>query len=132
MEIPPEIQEQKYISLTTFRKTGVPVRTPVWFGEEDGKLYVMTRSDSGKYKRLRNNSAVRIAPCTMAGRITGPEYPAEARILAEEDWPHARKAIQRKYWLARLPIWSRKNVYLEMNVSPADRRPEGELRANGA
>ena len=57
-QIPPPIQGQKYISLTTFRKTGVGVATPVWFGEEDGKLYVMTRSDMGKTKRIRNNPQV--------------------------------------------------------------------------
>lgn len=51
MPIPQSIQGQKYISLTTFRKNGAAVHTPVWFGEEAGKLYVMTRSDSGKYKR---------------------------------------------------------------------------------
>jgi PPOX class probable F420-dependent enzyme len=119
MAIPTEIQGQKYISLTTFRKTGSPVRTPVWFGEEDGKLYVMTRSDSGKYKRLRNNTQVRIAPCTMRGRITGPEYPATARILPEADWPRSHAAIQRKYWLARLPIWSRQNVHVEIDASSA-------------
>ncbi len=49
--IPSEIRGQKYISLTTFRKNGVGVATPVWFGEEGDKLYVMTRSDMGKTKR---------------------------------------------------------------------------------
>ena len=59
--IPASIQGQKYISLTTFRKTGIGVSTPVWFGEADGKLYVMTRSDMGKTKRIRNRSQVRVA-----------------------------------------------------------------------
>lgn len=118
MPVPPEIHGQKYICLTTFRKTGVPVPTPVWFGEADGELYVMTRSDTGKYKRLRNNPSVRIAPCTMRGRITGPEFTATARVLPPEDWPRARKAIEQKYWLARLPIWSKKNVYLQIEASP--------------
>lgn len=118
MPIPPEIYGQKYLSLTTFRKTGVAVPTPVWFGEQDGKLYVMTRSDSGKYKRLRNNSQVRIAPCTMRGKPTGPEFAATARVLAAENWPQARQTLRRKYWAARLPIWSKKNVYLEIIVDP--------------
>jgi general stress protein 26 len=55
MAVPSEIKGQKYISLASFRKNGDPVHTPVWFGEKDDKLYVMTRSDSGKYKRIRNN-----------------------------------------------------------------------------
>ena len=115
--IPPEIQGRKYISLATFRKNGVAVYTPVWFGEEGGKLYVMTRSDLSKYKRIRNNPRVGIAPCTARGQITGPEFPATARILPAEDWPRARKAIQRKYWLARVPfVWSKLNVYVEVEV----------------
>jgi PPOX class probable F420-dependent enzyme len=119
MSIPREIQGQKYISLATFRKNGEAVRTPVWFGEKDDKLYVMTRSDSGKYKRIRNNPQVRIASCTMRGKITGPEFAGTARILPPEDWPEARKTIERKYWLARIPfVWSKNNVYVEIKVAP--------------
>ena len=115
--IPPEIHGQKYISLTTFRKNGAGVSTPVWFGEDAGKLYVMTRSDSGKYKRLRNNPRVQIAPCTMRGKITGPQFSATVRILPPEGWSHARQTIHRKYWLARIPfLWSKNNVYLEIVV----------------
>jgi uncharacterized protein len=117
MPIPAEIRGQKYIRLTTFRKNGTAVSTPVWFGEEEDKLYIMTRSDSGKYKRIRNNPQVRIAPCTMRGKITGPEFAAEARILPSEDWPRARKTIERKYLLARIPfVWSKKNIYLEVKI----------------
>jgi PPOX class probable F420-dependent enzyme len=115
MAIPCEIQGQKYISLTTFRKSGVPVATPVWFGEADDKIYVMTRSDSGKYKRIRNNPHVLVAPCTMRGKVTGPTFAATARILPEAEWPVARRTIQKKYWLARISFfWSRKNVYIEI------------------
>jgi hypothetical protein len=115
--IPPEIHGQKYICLTTFRKSGQGVSTPVWFGEDNGKLYIMTRSDSGKYKRIRNNPRVQIAPCTMRGKIKGPQFPATARILPPEEWAHAKQTIHRKYWLARVPfLWSKNNVYLEIVV----------------
>src|SRR5579859_5191055 len=98
-QIPAAIAGQKYISLTTFRKTGLGVATPVWFGEEDGKLYVMTRSDMGKTKRIRNNPQVRVAPCTVRGKVMGPEIAATARILPREDHARARAAINRKYWM---------------------------------
>lgn len=114
MAIPREIHGQKYISLSTLRKSGAAVLTPVWFGEEDDKLYIKTRSDSGKYKRIRNNPQVRVAPCTMQGKVTGPEFTATARILASEEWSRASKAIENKYWLARLPFWSKRNVYVEI------------------
>jgi len=114
-QIPAAIQGQKYISLKTFRKTGAGVATPVWFGEEDGKLYVMTRSDLGKTKRIRNNPRVGVAPCTIRGTVTGSEFAATARILPPEEHARARKTINRKYWLARLPlIWARTDTYFEL------------------
>ena len=114
-EIPAAIRGQKYISLTTFRKSGETVATPVWFGEDGDKLYIMTRSDMGKTKRIRNNPQVRVAPCTVRGKVTGPEYAALARILPPGEHAHARGAINRKYWMARLPlIWRRTDTYLEI------------------
>jgi len=113
--IPPEIKGHSYISLTTFRKTGVPVSTPVWFGEENQKMYVMSRPDSGKCKRIRNNPLVKIAPCTIRGKVTGPIFAAKARIMPEEEGKAARQTINRKYWLARVPfLWSKDNVCLEI------------------
>ena len=80
MPIPPDIHGQKYICLITFRRTGDVVSTPVWFAEKDDKLYVKTRRDSGKAKRIRNNPRVRVASCTISGKVTGPEFEAYARI----------------------------------------------------
>jgi hypothetical protein len=117
-QIPASIQGQKYISLKTFRKNGVGVATPVWFGEEGDKLYVMTRSDMGKTKRIRNNPKVMVAPCTIRGRVTGEEFPATARILPPEEHARARQTINRKYWMARLPlIWTRTDTYIEISFA---------------
>lgn len=115
--IPKEISGQKYICLASFRKSGAAVYTPLWFAENDGKLYVMTRSDSGKYKRIRNNPDVRVAYCTMRGKIIGPEHAATVRILPADNWPATRKLLARKYWLMRLPfLWSKKNVFMEIEI----------------
>lgn len=114
-QVPSAIRGQKYISLTTFRKNGTGVATPVWFGEESDRLYVMTRSDMGKTKRIRNNPQVRVAPCSIRGKVTGPEVAASARILPLEEHARARLAINRKYWLARLPlVWRRTDTYIEI------------------
>ncbi len=113
--IPDAIRGQKYISLTTFRKNGAAVATPVWFGEDADRLYVMTRSDMGKTKRVRNNAQVRVAPCTIRGKVTGADFGALARILPPAEHAHARETINRKYWAARLPlIWWRTDTYLEI------------------
>jgi PPOX class probable F420-dependent enzyme len=115
-QVPTPIQGQKYISLTTFRKNGAGVATPVWFGEQDGKLYVMTRSDMGKTKRIRNNPQVRVAPSTIRGKVTGAEFGAAARILPPEEQARARQAINRKYWMARIPlVWARTDTYIEIS-----------------
>ena len=117
-QIPAAIQMQKYISLTTFRKTGVGVATPVWFGEQDDKLYVMTRADMGKTKRVRNNPRVKVAPCTIRGRVTGPEFDAMARLLPRQEWERARKTITSKYWLAKLSSpFSRADALLEISFA---------------
>ena len=118
MSIPDHIRGKRYLSLATFRKNGVAVRTPVWFAEEDGKLYFMTGSNLGKTKRIRNNPHVKCAPCTISGRITGPDFSATARILPPEDGPRVRRAINAKYWLARVPfIWRNTDTYVE--ITPA-------------
>jgi PPOX class probable F420-dependent enzyme len=117
-QIPQPIRNQKYILLTTFRKSGVAVPTPVWFAEDDGKLYVMTGSTTGKTKRIRNHPQVNIAPCTMRGKATGPEFAATARILPADLHQRARQALNRKYWMARLAlIWSRTDTYIELTVT---------------
>ena len=117
--IPPEIHDQRYISLATFRKSGVAVRTPIWFAEDNGKLYFMTNSKSGKYKRIRNNPQVKFAPCTIRGKITGPEFSGTARILPPQEFAKVRQLIDAKYWLARLPLlWRNTDVYVEITLAP--------------
>ncbi len=107
------LRGHNYIDLVTFRRSGVGVYTPVWFAEVGGKLYVMTRSDSGKMKRIRNNPQVEVAACSARGRRLGPAISATARLAADQQ--AGRSAIRLKYWLARIPwVWSSKNVYLEI------------------
>ncbi len=115
-QISAAIANQNYISLKTFRKNGVGVATPVWFGDERGKLYVMTRSDMGKTKRIRNNPKVTVAPCTIRGRVTGPEFPATARILPPQEFARGCETIHRKYWMARIPwIWRKTDTCFEIS-----------------
>lgn len=89
---------ERYMSLTTYRKSGKAVPTPVWFAPVDDKLVVMTIVDSGKVKRLRHTAEVEIAPCTMRGDITGATMPARGRIISDpEEARGAHKALMRKY-----------------------------------
>jgi uncharacterized protein len=92
----------KFMNLTTFRKTGVPVTSPVWFAEAGGKLYVVTDRSSGKVKRLRNNPAVEVGPSTSTGKSLGPSVPATARLLAEDAGQKGYRHLLQKYgWQLR-------------------------------
>lgn len=92
---------EKYINLETYRKNGRGVRTPVWFVEsssDDGSiLYVRTSDDTGKYKRIRNNPSVQVAPCDMRGSVKGKWVKGEARIASEEENLKAFKMLEKKY-----------------------------------
>ncbi len=115
-QIPEAIRGQKYVSLGTFRKNGEKVATPVWFGEQGEKLFVMTRSDTGKVKRIRNNPQVTVAPCTIRGQVTGPEIAAVARLLPTQEHAQAHEMVNRKYWLARLSSpWSKADAFIEIS-----------------
>lgn len=95
------LKGHKYMSLTTFRRGGVPVVTPVWFAEQNGRLYVTTSSTSGKVKRIRRDPIVTVAPCTSNGRLLGHAVPGKARILPPEEQSLAEQALSRKYRLEK-------------------------------
>ena len=87
----------RYVSLTTFRRTGEPVATPVWAAPDGDALVVWTRADSGKVKRLRHTARVTVAPCDVRGRVEGPAVDATAELLAPADWPAAVRVLARRY-----------------------------------
>ena len=97
------VKGQKYLSLTTFRKSDKPVPTPVWFVEKNGKLCVWTQLNSGKVKRLRHNSRVTLAPCTMGGKVMGPTVEGIARLVSPQEKEAVRLLLLAKYgWMQRL------------------------------
>jgi PPOX class probable F420-dependent enzyme len=103
---PPErgfesLRGRKYCLLTTFRKSGEPVPTPVWFGLADGKVYLRTEAAVGKVKRIRNDPRVRVAPCTFRGRPLGPPAEGRARILTAEESSTAERGIAANYGVLR-------------------------------
>lgn len=91
------LKGQQFMSLTTYRKTGKAVATPVWFAEVDGRLFVTTQENAGKVKRIRHTSRVQVAPSKYNGEIIGPGVEAEARILAAAEYAIADKALKKKY-----------------------------------
>jgi PPOX class probable F420-dependent enzyme len=93
------LPDAEYVSLTTFRRSGEAVATPVWAAPDGGTLVVWTRADSGKVKRLRHTARVTVAPCDVRGRVTGPAVDAVAALVDRADWPAALAALRRRYGL---------------------------------
>jgi len=122
------LRGQKYCLLVTFRRSGEPVPTPVWFGlDADGRLYVRTEADAAKVKRIRADPRARIAPATARGKPTGPLAAGAARVLPPEDAARAESALRANYGLGRRlyervlgPIMGVETVYLE--VTPSESR----------
>ncbi|MGD0557290.1 MAG: PPOX class F420-dependent oxidoreductase [Streptosporangiaceae bacterium] len=87
----------KYISLTTYRRDGTAVATPVWFVQEGDRLLVRTGAASGKVKRIHRDPAVRVAVCTARGRLRGQPVSGVARVLSGSEADAAERLISRKY-----------------------------------
>lgn len=89
---------EKVISLETYRKNGEPVRTPVWFLEENGILYVHTDDSTGKVKRIRRNPKVRVAPSHFRGKPKAEYVEARAELeTGSETVEKYRSKIYKKY-----------------------------------
>ncbi len=98
------LDRQRYISLATFRRSGEPVQTPVWFAKHGGRIYVFTAAGSGKVKRLKNDPRIRVAPCGPRGRLRGEWNEGQARRIEDPAIERAAyAALLAKYgWQMRL------------------------------
>lgn len=92
-----------FANLTTFRRNGQPVTTPVWFAKAGASIYVMTMASAGKVKRLRNNPAARLGPSDRSGKPLGADAEVRGRLLGPEEQALAKQALSRKYgWQKKL------------------------------
>jgi uncharacterized protein len=92
---------EEFALLVTFRRSGEPVPTPLWFGLHNGRLYVENLADAGRAKRLRHDWRVRVAPCTVRGKPTGPFANGTGRILGAAEEADAESALDRHHGLRR-------------------------------
>ena len=88
-----------YVLITSYRKNGTPVPSPVWVVEDGAALGVWTVADSWKVKRIRNRADVLIGPCDLRGNPTGEQIPATAEICDPEQTARYRTLLARKYGL---------------------------------
>lgn len=98
-----------YLLVTTFRKDGTPVPTPVWVGRDGDELLVWTQATAGKVKRIRNNPSVEVTACDLRGKPRGETVKGTARILDAAETERGRKVLRKKYGIAgRVVIGSSK------------------------
>lgn len=88
---------QQTVLLTSYRRTGTPVGTPVNIAVDGDRAFVRTFTKSGKFKRIRNNPLVEVAPSTLRGRPTAPGIRARVRLLSGAESTNAARAIARKH-----------------------------------
>jgi PPOX class probable F420-dependent enzyme len=87
----------RYLGLTTFKRDGTGVTTPVWFVREEGRLLVATDPESYKVKRIRREPTVSVTLCTARGRLLEIPVAARAEILPDDEVPRVEALMSRKY-----------------------------------
>jgi uncharacterized protein len=92
--------KERYISLTTFKRDGTPVSTPVWVATDDGRrLLALSGVKTWKVRRLRRDPNVLVAASNYRGKERGGRLPARARLISD---PGIDLLLRRKYgWQKR-------------------------------
>jgi PPOX class probable F420-dependent enzyme len=118
-----QFNKQNFLNLETYRKSQVAVKTPVWFSQEGDVLYIRTIDGSGKVKRIRNNSHVRIAPCRNNGELLGEWEDAQAFLAEGDEIQKANQSCSRKYGIQKsifdLLNKIRRNNWATIVIKPA-------------
>jgi PPOX class probable F420-dependent enzyme len=114
MTVVDDIGSSRYVSLTTYRKDGTGVATPVWQVVNGGELIVVSDAEAWKVKRIRNNSHVVVTVCDIRGKIApgAPSAQGTARLLDQADTETGRTLLARKYLLSRMGHWFTKLLHL--------------------
>lgn len=104
MSIAPQVAASKQVSLTTYRKDGTAVATPVWQVTTGDTMLVISEADAWKVKRIRNDPRVTVTACDVRGKIApGAEpIPGTARVLNDEESLAARELVARRYLMSRI------------------------------
>ncbi|MEM9955554.1 MAG: PPOX class F420-dependent oxidoreductase [Chloroflexota bacterium] len=122
---PDALANEDYISLTTFRKNGNAVPTPVWFLQHDGKIFVKTASTTGKVKRIRNNEHVTFVACNARGIVhsDAPTFNGKAQLHEQSDFTaQIDQAMTKRYGLFKRVIdfmgRFREGEYIFIEITP--------------
>ncbi len=96
------LRGHKYALLVTYRRSGEPVPTPVWFGMDGAeRLYVRTGAEAAKVKRVRADERVLVGPADARGKPLGPLAAGAARGVPEAERARAESVLSHSYGLGR-------------------------------
>ncbi|SRR6266849_3332034 len=115
------LSSAQYANLTTFRRNGTAVPTPIWFAihEPNGTIYVETGATVGKVKRIRHTPRVTLARCTATGKVTGEVIEGQARIITDtEEIFVAKGALHSKYGFKRQAFYFIVNLVNTIRRAP--------------
>ena len=125
--------KEKYVSLVTFRRDGRSVATPVWFAAMGNEFGVITETNVGKVKRIRNNPRVTVQVCDYSGNVVPagdpkaqPVLEATARLVTGNEAVAVRRAIAKKYGLTYATFalyWNFSNLLAKLR-GKSDDSPE--------
>jgi len=96
-ELEPFRSSRSYLSLTTYRRDGSPVTTPVWCVVDGEHVLMRTDSESYKVRRLRENPSVAIAACDSRGKLRSETIAADAKELPASERKRIERLLLRKY-----------------------------------
>jgi PPOX class probable F420-dependent enzyme len=100
------IGSASYALVTTYRRDGRAVPTPVWVVRDGDAVAIWTVTGSGKVKRIRRNGSVHIGPCDVRGRPIGDQVAGHAVVLDAAGSSRVRDLLRRKYGLlGRITLW---------------------------
>lgn len=103
-----QVAASKNVAVTSFRRNGQAVTTPMWVAPDEGRILTTADFDAWKLKRIANNPAVRLAPCTLRGKVTGPAVEGVARVLDDVETRAVIGAKRRRYISFRVMVRFRK------------------------
>ena len=88
----------RYLSVTSFKRDGTGVATPLWFVSDGRRLFALTDLHSGKVRRIRRNPRVLVASCRADGKLRGEPVPARAEVLtATAELDRVQKLLMERY-----------------------------------
>jgi uncharacterized protein len=116
------LTRERYISLTTYRRDGRVVATPVWFVLDGDRILVWTDAASGKAERIRANDRAAVAASDVRGRTKASPIDAKARVLPASEDARSRRLLTEKYRFQKplVDVWSSVGLFVRRKKRPVE------------